>query len=377
MEALGQLAGGVAHDFNNMMTVVTGYSELLLARTPDDHPSRKPLEEIKKAGDRCANLTGHLLAFSRRQVLTPTVLDLGSIVSDLNQMMPVLLGENIAVHLSIDPNLWPVRTDQAQIEQVIVNLVVNARDAMHMHKGGKLAIAAWNREVDAKAASGHPDLLPGSYVVISVADTGEGMDEHTRARAFDPFFTTKPIGQGSGLGLSTAYGFIQQSGGHIFLESAVGSGTTVHVYLPRAESIAPVGTSILEGPAPGGSETILLAEDEESVRSFARVVLGQAGYRLLEASDGRSALSIASAFNGPIHLLISDVVMPGMNGADLADTLAATRPRTRTLLISGYVQQIVDELAVTRSGVAFLRKPFTAHDLLTRVREILDARGAA
>jgi CheY-like chemotaxis protein len=203
------------------------------------------------------------------------------------------------------------------------------------------------------------------------------MDEHTRARAIDPFFTTKPIGQGSGLGLSTAYGFIQQSGGHIFLESAVGSGTTVHVYLPRAESIAPAGTSILEGPAPGGSETILLAEDEESVRSFARVVLGQAGYRLLEASDGRSALSIASAFNGPIHLLISDVVMPGMNGADLADTLAATRPRTRTLLISGYVQQIVDELAVTRSGVAFLRKPFTAHDLLTRVREILDARGAA
>ena len=375
MEALGQLAGGVAHDFNNMMTVVTGYSELLLARTADDHPSRKALEEIKKAGDRCANLTGHLLAFSRRQVLTPTVVDIGSIVTDLNQMMPVLLGENIQVHLSVEPNVWHVRTDQAQIEQVIVNLVVNARDAMP--KGGKLAIAVWNRDVDLRAAAVHPELAIGSYVVLSVADTGHGMDEHTRARVFDPFFTTKPVGQGSGLGLSPAYGFIKQSGGHIYLESQPGSGTTVHVYLPRAESTPDASPASRAQIAPGGHETILLAEDEGSVRSFVRDVLGQAGYRLLEASDGRSALQLAAAFNGPIHLLISDVVMPGMNGGDLAETLMAGRPRTKTLLISGYVQQLVDEVAVARAGVAFLRKPFSANDLLTRVREILDARDNA
>jgi PAS domain S-box-containing protein len=375
MEALGQLAGGVAHDFNNMMTVVTGYSELLLARTPEEHPSRKALEEIKKAGDRCANLTGHLLAFSRRQVLTPAVLDLGSIVTDLNQMMPVLLGENVEVHLSVEPNVWHVRTDQAQIEQVIVNLVVNARDAMP--RGGKLGIAVWNREVDSRVAASHPEMAAGSYVVVSVADTGHGMDEHTRARVFDPFFTTKPVGQGSGLGLSTAYGFIKQSGGHIYLDSQLDSGTTVHVYLPRAESTAASPAAQRVRTPAGGSETILLAEDEASVRSFVRDVLGQAGYRLLEAADGRSALQLAAAFNGPIHLLISDVVMPGMNGGDLAETLMAGRPRTRTLLISGYVQQLVDEVAVSRSGVEFLRKPFTANDLLTRVREILDARGTA
>ena len=370
MEALGQLAGGVAHDFNNMMTVVTGYSELLLAQTPREHHTRKPLEEIKKAGDRCANLTGHLLAFSRRQVLTPTVIDLGSIVTDLNEMMPVLLGENIQVHVSIDPGLWHVRADQAQIEQVIVNLVVNARDAMP--KGGKLGIAAWNREVDARAATAHPELNAGSYVVVSVADSGHGMDEQTKARVFDPFFTTKPVGQGSGLGLSTAYGFIKQSGGHIYLESQVGSGTTVHVYLPRADAAAEASaTSRARLPA-GGSETVLLVEDEVSVRSFVRDVLGRAGYRLLEADDGQSALQMAAKFNGPIHLLVSDVVMPGMNGGDLAEAVMAERPRTKTLLISGYVQQLVDEVAVTKEGVGFLRKPFSANDLLTRVREILD-----
>ncbi|HEX5069810.1 MAG TPA: ATP-binding protein, partial [Vicinamibacterales bacterium] len=370
MEALGQLAGGVAHDFNNMMTVVTGYSELLLTRGGADHPFRKPLEEIKKAGDRCASLTGHLLAFSRRQVLTPAVLDVGSIVADLNQMMPVLLGETIVVTVTVAPDLWLVLADQAQVEQVIVNLVVNARDAMPA--GGRLSISATNRDVDRSAAAAYPEMSPGSYVVLSVTDTGHGMDEQTRARVFDPFFTTKPVGQGSGLGLSTAYGFIKQSGGYIHVESAPDQGTTVDVFLPRATSAAVSATAAKAPAIPGGHETILLAEDEASVRMLLRTVLEQAGYRLLEATDGPSALDAAARYPDPIHLLISDFVMPGMNGRDLADALATTRPETRLLLISGYAQSLVVEHAAARTGAPCLLKPFTADEILARVREILD-----
>ena len=371
MEALGQLAGGVAHDFNNMMTVVTGYSELLLARTSDDDPSHKPLQEIKKAGDRCANLTGHLLAFSRRQVLQPAIVDLGSIVADLNEMMPVLLGEAIAVTVTVATDLWQVRTDQAQIEQVIVNLVVNARDAMA--GDGRLTITVRNRVIDQSAAEAYPEIVAGEYVVLSVADTGHGMDEQTRARVFDPFFTTKPVGQGSGLGLSTAYGFIKQSGGYIHLESELNRGTTVHVFLPRAASPASSAAVPKARTMPGGDETILLTEDEKSVRAFLRDVLGQAGYQLLEATDGLSAIALAERHQGPIHLLISDIVMPGMNGGELADALTATRPETRLLLISGYAQHFVVEHTATQTGAPFLLKPFTADELLSRVREILDA----
>jgi PAS domain S-box-containing protein len=372
MEALGQLAGGIAHDFNNMMTVVTGYSELLLTRTGDDHPFQKPLQEIKKAGDRCANLTGHLLAFSRRQVLQPAVVDLGSIVADLNQMMPVLLGEAIAVTVTVAPDLWQVRTDQAQIEQVIVNLVVNARDAMAA--GGRLSITVRNRVIDQSVAEAYPEMAAGEYVVLSVTDTGHGMDEQTRARVFDPFFTTKPVGQGSGLGLSTAYGFIKQSGGYIHLESELNKGTTVDVFLPRAASPARSVAAPKTQTMPGGDETILLTEDEASVRAFLRDVLGQAGYQLLEATDGQSAIAVAARHPGPIHLLISDIVMPGMNGGELADALMATRPDTRLLLISGYAQHFVVEHTATQTGAPFLLKPFTADELLSRVREILDAR---
>jgi len=370
MEALGELAGGVAHDFNNMMTVVNGYSELLLSRTADDHPFRSSLQQIKKAGDRCADLTGQLLAFSRRQVLTPSNLDLGSMVVDLNQMMTVLLGEAIAVSVAREPDLWPVRADQAQIEQVLVNLVVNARDAMPA--GGTLSIAVCNRVVDA-ASGASPEMSSGEYVTVTVTDNGQGMDEGTRTRAFEPFFTTKPVGQGSGLGLSTAYGFIKQSGGFISLNSEPGRGTTVEVSLPRADSIPAVASVPRRRSAPGGQEGILLVEDEPVVRTFLRQVLTEAGYSLLEAPDGRSALEIASAHAGTIHLLISDVVMPGMSGSDLADRLRRDRPHARVLLISGHAQHRIVEDALAKPGTGYLRKPFTAHELLTHVREILDA----
>ena len=371
MEALGQLAGGVAHDFNNMMTVVTGYSELLLTRVGENQPFRNALLEIKKAGDRCARLTAHLLAFSRRQVLTPTIIDLGSIVADLNQMMPMLLGETITVTVTVAPDLWLVLTDQAQVEQVIVNLVVNARDAMPA--GGQLTISAENRLIDRSTAAAYPEITAGQYVMLSVADTGHGMDEQTRARVFDPFFTTKPVGQGTGLGLSTAYGFIKQSGGYIHLETRLNHGTTVQVFLPRAKSARASGPSSKTGTAPGGHETILLTEDEESVRTLLRDVLEQAGYHLLEATDGPSAIAVAAQYQEPIHLLISDFVMPGMNGRELADALAATRPTTRLLLISGYAQSLIVENLAEHTGAPFLLKPFTADDILSRVREILDA----
>ncbi len=370
MEALGQLAGGVAHDFNNMMTVVLGYSELLLNQVTPDHPSYKALDEIRKAGDRCANLTGHLLAFSRRQVLTPAVLDLGLIMADLGEMMPVLLGEHIAVTTTVAPDLWRVRADQAQIEQVIVNLVVNARDAMP--RGGTLMIDVHNVTVDQPAAAVHPDMRHGSYVMITIADTGHGMDEETRARAFDPFFTTKPVGQGSGLGLSTAYGFIKQSGGYIHLDTEPNAGTTIQVYLPRVDASVTTSQITIARKPPRGKETVLLAEDEGSVRLLLASVLGQAGYQLLEAPNGQAALDMAATHAGPIDLLISDIVMPGLNGGELAARLAAVRPETKMLLISGYADnEIVDQAAAMR-GTAFLRKPFTPAELLTRVREVCD-----
>ena len=371
MEALGQLAGGVAHDFNNMMTVVTGYSDLMLTQVNQEHPFYKGLSEIRKAGDRCANLTGHLLAFSRRQVLTPAVLDMGEIVADLSEMLPVLLGENVAVTVDVQPTLGRVRADRAQIEQVIVNLIVNARDAMP--EGGRLTLSVRDVEIDEATAASHPGMTPGSFVRTSVADTGHGMDDETRARAFDPFFTTKPVGQGSGLGLSTAYGFIQQSGGLIYLESAVGRGTAVEVYLPRVEAEEAVVPSLLERPAPRGQETILVAEDEAAVRGLVRDVLEGAGYRLLDADCGAAALEIESSHRGPIHLLLSDVVMPGMSGPELAERFVSARRDARVLLISGYSQNIELGDVAMRAGVAFLSKPFTPAELLHRVRETLDA----
>ncbi len=375
MEAMGRLAGGVAHDFNNTMTVITGYTELLLARTRRDEHSYKPLEEIRKAGARCSALTRHLLAFSRRQVLTPSLMDLNVVVGDLGEMLPMLIGEDVEVIIDRGPSLWPVRADSTQIEQVIVNLLVNARDAMP--DGGRVTIQTRNIEVSPSHDMVHPELATGSYVQLTVADSGRGMDEETRARAFDPFFTTKPVGQGTGLGLSTAYGVITQSDGSIYLDSAPGRGTTVRIYLPRASGAVTAVSPMLTEPVQRGAETVLLVEDEDGLRQLLKTVLEGAGYRVLEAGNGRQALDLSHAHDGPIDLLVSDVVMPGMSGRDLVDRVAPLRPEARVLLISGYTQTAGFEHTIEKAGAAFLQKPFTPDVFLMRVREALTASRAA
>ena len=375
MEAMGRLAGGVAHDFNNTMTVITGYTELLLARTPRDEESHRPLEEIRKAGVRCSSLTRHLLAFSRRQVLTPSLTDLNVVVADLGEMLPMLIGEDIEVVIERGSDLWPVRADSTQIEQVIVNLVVNARDAMP--EGGRVTIRTGNIDVTPSGPGAQPELGAGSYVQLTVIDSGRGMDEETRARAFDPFFTTKPVGQGTGLGLSTAYGVITQSGGSIHLDSAPGCGTTVRIYLPRASGVVTAAPSVLAQPLERGAETVLLVEDEEGLRQLLKTVLEGAGYQVLEAGNGRQALDLSSAHDGPIDMLVSDVVMPGMSGRELVERIAPLRPEARVLLISGYTHTAGFEHTIEKAGAAFLQKPFTPDVFLTRVREALTAGRAA
>jgi len=375
MEAMGQLAGGVAHDFNNTMTVITGYTELLLARTPPDEESYKPLEEIRKAGVRCSALTGHLLAFSRRQVLTPSLMDLNVVVADLGDMLPMLIGEDIEVAIECETGLWPIRADSTQIEQVIVNLVVNARDAMP--GGGRVTIRTRNVDVTPSNADAHPEMAAGSYVQLTVADSGRGMDEDTRVRAFDPFFTTKPVGQGTGLGLSTAYGVISQSDGCIYLDSAPGQGTTVRIYLPRGFGTVTAALAASTAPLERGAETVLLVEDEEGLRQLLKTVLDGAGYRVLEAGNGTQALELSGAHAGPIDILVSDVVMPGMSGRELVERIVPLRPEARVLLISGYTQTAGFENTIARAGAAFLQKPFTPDVFLTKVREVLTTGRAA
>jgi signal transduction histidine kinase/ActR/RegA family two-component response regulator len=372
MEAMGQLAGGVAHDFNNMMTVVSGYSDLLLAQLPPEHAWRKSVDEIKKAGDRCARLTSHLLAFSRKQILTPSVLDLNAVVNDLCNMLPVLIGEDVSIVTRTSPGLWSVRADAAQIEQVIVNLAVNARDAMP--GGGTLTIETRNVLVNAATEPGNPDIEPGQYVLLSIADSGHGMDDATKFMAFDPFFTTKPAGQGTGLGLSTVYGVITQSGGHVVLESAPGSGTTLRIYLPRVDASVLAPPPAIEQHGPRGQETVLLVEDEESLRRFLRLALERAGYRVLEAADSSQALAIAARHGRKIQLLLTDVIMPGMSGGQLAEQFLRDWPGTSVLFMSGYARDVVVQHIVHTSGAAFLQKPFTPEVLLTRVRSAIDAR---
>jgi PAS domain S-box-containing protein len=369
MEAMGRFAGGIAHDFNNMMTIVSGYSELLLGQHQVEDAVRRGLQEIRKAGDRCATLTRHLLAFGRRQILTPSVLDLNSIVSELGNVLPMLVGEDVSVTVNTDPGLRSVRADRAQIEQVIVNLVINARDAMP--SGGTLTIETRNTDVDERTTSLHRMVPPGPYVLLSVADTGIGMDAETQARAFDPFFTTKPVGQGTGLGLSMVYGVIKQSDGHIYVDSAPGQGATFHVYLPPIDGVAQAF------PAPGpsgmlsGHETVLLVEDEESLRQLLRQLLGSAGYSVLEAANGQQALQVSQNHNAPIHLVVTDVVMPGMSGLELVEQLGQIRRETKALLISGYAQNLIVERAIGE-GPGFLQKPFTPDALLSRIRDVLD-----
>jgi two-component system cell cycle sensor histidine kinase/response regulator CckA len=372
MEAVGRLAGGIAHDFNNLLTVTLGYCDLALARIGALDPLRHDLEEIRKASDRCAALTRQILAFSRKQILVPKVINLGDVVDDMDKMLRRLIGEDIDLVSVRGKDLWNVKADPGQIEQVIVNLAVNSRDAMP--QGGKLTIETVNVVLDETYARGHQYVSPGSYVMLAVSDTGRGMDEGTLARIFEPFFTTKELGKGTGLGLSTVYGIVKQSGGHINVYSEPGIGTTFKMYFPLVEETV---TDISKaGALPSeelrGSETILVVEDEELVREMIREILVQYGYTVLEARSGGEAVDLCSRHQGTIHLMLTDVVMPGMNGVELSKRLAPIQPEMRVLFMSGYTADAIVHQGVLDSGIAFIQKPFAIASLTHKVREVLD-----
>ena len=372
MEAVGLLAGGVAHDFNNVLTAIAGYAELLREDLPGDDARRGDLEEILRATDRAATLTRQLLAFSRRQVLAPRVLDLNTVVASVDNMLRRLIGADVALRTALASDLGAVRADPGQLEQVIMNLVVNARDAMP--RGGKLTIETANAELDESYALEHPAVVAGPFVMLAVSDSGVGMDAATQARIFEPFFTTKEKGKGTGLGLATVYGIVKQSGGNIWLYSEPGRGTTFKIYLPRVDQP-------LELPAPTpaaretprGTETVLLVEDDEAVRTLARKMLASHGYTVLAAPSGADALELAASHAGPIHLLVTDVVLPGMSGRELAARFQSVRPGLKVLYTSGYTDEAVVHHGVLDPGIAFLQKPFTSGALARKVRETLDS----
>jgi two-component system, cell cycle sensor histidine kinase and response regulator CckA len=373
MEAVGRLAGGIAHDFNNLLTAVMGYSQLALSRLPADSTARPAVEEIAQAGQRAANLTAQLLAFSRKQILQPRVLDLNAVVSDMSRLLRRLIGEDIELVTALAPGLWHVLADPGQVEQVILNLAVNARDAMP--QGGRLTVETANVELDEAYVLRHVATRSGPYALLAVTDTGAGMDAATQARVFEPFFTTKGQGKGTGLGLATVYGIIKQSGGYIWVYSEPGRGTTFKIYLPRAgpggEGAAAQGA---DAPAaPRGSETVLLVEDDEMVRRLAREVLEANGYRVLEAAGGAEAFALAQNAGRQLDLLLTDVVMPGASGKELAEAVGALRPGLAVLYVSGYTDETIVHHGVLDAGTAFLQKPFTPDALARKVREVLDA----
>jgi nitrogen-specific signal transduction histidine kinase/CheY-like chemotaxis protein len=370
MEAIGRLAGGVAHDFNNLLAAILGHSELIMGRLEPGHPMRRSAEEVQKAAVRGAMLTRQLLAFGRKDMLTLEVLDLNAVVAGMDGMLRRLIGEDIEL-VSLGANRpVPVRADRGQLEQVIVNLAVNARDAMP--QGGKLTIAVDHVTIDEAYTQRHARARLGPNAVLSITDTGVGMDEETIAHAFEPFYTTKPRDKGTGLGLATVYGIVEQSDGHVLVYSEPGVGTCFKVYLPLADALDVVVGEATIGDAPGGSETILLAEDEDVVRALAREVLENKGYRVLEARNGVEAVA-AAASAGWIDLLVTDVVMPQMGGGELAQHLTASRPGIKVLYISGYPDDAVVRHGVLERGSALLQKPFALDDFARKVREVLDA----
>jgi PAS domain S-box-containing protein len=372
MDSVGRLAGGIAHDFNNLLTAISGFAELALGHPGIAPEVEKDLKQIQVAASRAAELTGQLLAFSRRQVMQPIALDLGEALHELSPMLQRLLGEDIRLNVSADPGLGNVLADPGQVSQVIVNLAVNARDAMPA--GGRLTFEAANVELDAEYAQGHAEVLPGPYVVLSVTDTGSGMDEATRARLFEPFFTTKEQGKGTGLGLATAYGIVRQSGGHIWVYSEQGRGTVFKVYLPRIEAVSGERTTPVVRPRhTEGTESILVVEDDDSVRGFVRTVLESRGYRVVAAANADDAVEQAVGHDGPIGLLLTDVVMPGMSGADLAARIRDIVPDVKVLFVSGYTENTIVHHGVLDPGVSFLAKPFSPNTLAERVRAELDS----
>ena len=371
MEAVGRLAGGVAHDFNNLLTVIRGNGDLLLDRS--SHPSqRKYVEQIQKASDRAVSMTRQLLAFSRMQVLQPRVIDLNAIIAEMNKMIPRLIGEDVEFTFTPEPKLSAVFADPGQIEQVFLNLAVNARDAMP--NGGRLTVRTANVVMDPAIAALHPPMTPGDYVLLSVSDTGHGMDRETKARIFEPFFTTKEVGKGTGLGLATVYGVVKQSGGFIWVESEKGRGATFEIFLPISRQAAAESDEIVKSkPIPRGTETILLVEDETAVRELASEFLKTGGYTILEARDGAEALTLASSYSGKIHLLLTDMVMPHMNGTALASKLCLARTDLRVVYMSGYAEFSGSPVERISAETSVMQKPFSRLTLLEKVREALSS----
>jgi PAS domain S-box-containing protein len=371
MEAVGQLAGGVAHDFNNILTAIHGYADLLAADLPPADRRHEDVEEIRKAARRAAALTRQLLAFSRKQVLEPRVLDLNALVQNMDRMLRPLLGEHVDLRWALASDLDSVQADPNQLEQILLNLAINARDAMP--QGGKLTVETANADLDADYASGHVAVTPGRYVMLAVSDTGVGMDEATQARIFEPFFTTKRPGEGTGLGLATVFGIVKQSGGNIWVYSEPGRGATFKIYLPAVSAPA---EQVPRAPAPSaaidGVETVLLVEDDEQLRRLARRALAARGYTVLKADRGVAALEVARLHRGPIHLLLTDVILPDTDGRSLAESIRAERPEMRVLYMSGYADKAIVHHGVLDSGVAYLPKPFTTEAVARKVREVLD-----
>jgi len=371
MEAVGRLSGGIAHDFNNLLGVIIGYVQVIKRRLDPGNALHEYAEEIEKAGQRAVGLTRQLLAFSRQQVLEPVVLNLNTLVADMQKMLPRLIGEDIDLNIILDPALGLVRADPGQVEQVLMNLAVNARDAMP--DGGKLTIQTVNAEIDTAFANEHPGAYPGKYVMLAVTDNGVGMDPETQAQIFEPFFTTKGRDKGTGLGLSTVYGVVKQSNGYIAVDSEKGKGSSFCVYLPLIEQhVKEPAASNPEPRDARGSETILLVEDAEPLRRLVRLFLQENGYRVVAAADGSEAEQVAAQISGSIDLLLTDVVMPGINGRVLAERLAPSHPSMKVLYMSGYTDSFIAGHGVLEPGTHLLRKPFTEDVLMRRVRDLLD-----
>jgi len=369
MEAVGRLAGGVAHDFNNLLMVVSGYTEVLLEELNESDPLLPKVQAIQQAADRATTLTRQLLAFSRKQLLELKVVDVNAIVSDMERLLRPLIGENIDLTTRLAPNVGHTRADAGQLEQVIMNLVVNAKDAMPT--GGRIVIQTSEEELDTLRRE-HTLIQPGSYILLSVSDSGAGMDKETQSRIFEPFFTTKEKGKGTGLGLSTVYGIVKQSGGYIFANSEPGAGTAFRIYLPKVlDPSGKPGVAKQPQVVTGGSETVLLVEDEESVRELVRETLKSRGYSVMEASDGINGMKVAESFDGKIDILITDVAMPGMSGHELAKRVTAARPNIKVLFLSGYTEDAIIHEGVLDPGTAFLQKPFTLQALARKVRDVL------
>ena len=368
MEAIGRLAGGVAHDFNNLLTVILSYSELVLEDLPGDSQQRDDIEQIRKAANGAGELTRQLLAFSRQQVLEPKVIDVNAAITSIERLLGRVLREDIKLQCTLATDVGTVRVDPGQLGQVIMNLAVNARDAMP--KGGLLTIETGNVDLDEDYLRAHAMAKPGQYVMVAVTDTGMGMDAATQARIFEPFFTTKEIGKGTGLGLATVQGIVQQSGGFIWVYSEPGHGTCFKVYLPRVDE--PVSTLGSESDATRGTETIMVVEDMAAVRAVTREMLERYGYTVVEAADGQAAQRIADGFEGRIHLVLTDVVMPHVGGRDLAEVLGKVRPETKVLFMSGYTDDAVVRHGILQDGIPYLQKPFTPKSLARKVREVLD-----